>query len=504
MLVPKFKEFITETDIGRKDKPFTIAIVTVADSKDPKENTTAELITKACKKKGIKCIIVNTKSSIITSKDEDKGTLTVSNIDGKGAEHTFVGRDTVCIVRGGALEDEAGLSLISSFQNSQAFMVNTRASMLTCDNKLTTALLFEKFGIPTPRTAFISNENNIKTGLDMIGGKFPIILKTLTGTQGVGVIKIESYEGLVATVQAMWKLEAELLIQEYMPSKFDVRTFVVDNKIFASTKRVHSSYDFRSNTHRGAEAEPYILSDEEKELVLKAARLSRAYMVGVDHIIHNNKPYLLEINGSPGSGADYEGYQHKDYYSDSEPSGRIDGEKMMSNVVDWLTNRAHWDRQSLVECGWLETVELDEVGKVRVKFDTGNGSKACALHADKILEDGKIVKWKYDGKTYSKPRHGKSEVFRSNATNEPSEIRPTILMDLTFNGFTYKDVEIGLDQRPRSGSDLLVNRDLMRLMNISVNPNRTFVLSKRLRPVEKEGKQDKVGFEPDKEDNDEK
>ena len=498
MLVPKFKEFITETDIGRKGKPITIAIVTVADSKDPKENTTADLITKACKKKGIKCIIVNTKSSIITSKDEDKGTLTVSNFDGKGGEHTFVGRDTVCITRGGALEDEAGLSLISSFQNSQAFMLNTRAAMLTCDNKLTTALLFEKFGLPTPRTAFISNESNIKSGLDMIGGKFPIILKTLTGTQGVGVIKIDTYEALVATVQAMWKLEAELLIQEYMPSKFDVRTFIVDNKIFASTKRVHSSYDFRSNTHRGAEAEPYILNDEEKELVLKAARLSRAYMVGVDHIIHNNKPYLLEINGSPGSGADYEGYQHKDYYSDSEPAGRIDGEKMMSNVVDWLTNRAHWDRQSLVETGWLETMDLDEVGKVRVKFDTGNGSKACALHADKILDSGKIVKWKYDGKTYSKPRHGTSEVFRANADGEePSETRPTILLDMTFNGFTYKDVEVGLDQRPRSGSDLLVNRDLMRLMNISVNPNRTFVLSKRLRPVEKDGKQDKVGFEKD-------
>jgi hypothetical protein len=168
----------------------------------------------------------------------------------------------------------------------------------------------------------------------------------------------------------------------------------------------------------------------------------------------------------------------------------------MSNVIDHIQDRAHWDRQSLIECGWLETVELDEVGKVRVKFDTGNGSKACALHADKILEDGKIVKWKYDGKTYSKPRHGKSEVFRANADGEePSEVRPTILMDLTFNGFTYKDVEVGLDARPRSGSDLLVNRDLMRLMNISVNPNRTFVLSKRLKPVEKDGKEDKVGFE---------
>jgi ribosomal protein S6--L-glutamate ligase len=485
MQVPKFKEFITETDIKRRDKPITVAIITIADSKDPKENTTADLIQKACKKKGIKCIIVNTKSTIITAKDEEKNTITVYNYDGKNGEHTFVGRDTVCMVRGGALEDEAGLSLISSFQNSQAFMINTRAAMLTCDNKLTTSLLFEKFGLPTPRTAFVSNENNIKTALDKVGGKFPIILKTLTGTQGVGVIKIESYEGLVATLQAMWKLEAEVLIQEFMPSDFDVRTFVVDNKIFASTKRTHSSYDFRSNTHRGAEAEPYKLNDEEMEMVLKAARLSRAYMVGVDHIIFKNKPYLLEINGSPGSGADYEGYSYEDYYADAEPSGRIDGETMMSNVIDWIKERKHWDRQSLLECGWLETVDLDEVGKVRVKFDTGNGSKACALHADEILESkGKIVKWKYEGRTFTKPRFGKSEIYRANAQGEePSEVRPTVLMDITFNGATYKDIEVGLDSRPRSASDLLVNRDLMRMMNVSVNPNRTFVLSKRLRPI---------------------
>ena len=58
----------------------------------------------------------------------------------------------------------------------------------------------------------------------------------------------------------------------------------------------------------------------------------------------------------------------------AEPSGRIDGEKMMSYVIDWISDRAHWDRQSLVECGWLETMDIDEIGKVRVKFDTGNGS----------------------------------------------------------------------------------------------------------------------------------
>ena len=496
MQIQPFKNYLTEQDQDRKKKPITVAIITVASQNKKDDDSTVEFLEKACKKKGFKCIIVNTESTIITAKDEDKNTLTIYNYDGNKGEHTFVGRDTVCITRAGALNDEAGLSLISAFQNSQAFMLNTRAAMLTCDNKLSSALLFEKFGIPTPKTAYVSNEDNLKTALDKIGGKFPVILKTLTGTQGVGVIKVNDYEGLVATVQAMWKLNAEMLIQEYMKTDFDVRTFVVDNKIFASTKRTHSSYDFRSNTHRGAEAEPYKLSDEEIELVLKTARLSRAYMCGVDHIVYKNKPYILEVNGSPGSGADYEGYQYKDYYSDPEPSGRIDGEKMMSYVIDWISDRAHWDRQSLVECGWLETMDIDEIGKVRVKFDTGNGSAACALHADKIIESkGKIVKWEYDGKVYTKPKHGVSKVFRSNATNEPSEIRPTILMTLTFNGFTYPNIEVGLDQRPRSGSDLLVNRDLMRQMNVAVNPNRTFVLSKRLRPIEKEGKQDKVGFE---------
>ena len=55
-------------------------------------------------------------------------------------------------------------------------------------------------------------------------------------------------------------------------------------------------------------------------------------------------------------------------------AGRIDGETMMSYVIDWVQDRTHWDRQSLIECGWLETMEVGDLEKVRAKFDTGNGS----------------------------------------------------------------------------------------------------------------------------------
>lgn len=497
MQVKQFSDFLSEQTLDRENKPITIAVITKTNpnlkkrkvgGKESKE-LTVKLIDEACKALNLKCVVIETRHAIITGKDEEKNTLTVYNYDGKDNEHTFIGKDTVCITRAGSVEDESGLSIVSAFQNSGSFMCNTRNAMLTCNNKLTTALLFEKFGIPTPKTAFVSNEKNIDDALELIGGvdKFPVILKTLTGTQGIGVVKVESYDSLVSTIQALWKHNAELLIQEFMPSDFDIRTFVVDNKIFASTKRIQGSDDFRTNTHRGAEAVPYKLKDEEIEVILRASRASKAYLCGVDHIIHKGKPYVLEVNGSPGTGAEYEGYIYKDFYSDPETKGSIKGAQLVKNLMKWVSDRKNWDRQSIAEVGWLETIEVGDIGKMRAKMDTGNGAHACSMHAENIKVEGKKVTWKYNGKTYSAPKYGESKVFRANAEGDvPSEVRTTVKLDLTFNGFTYPDIEFGLDQRPRSGSDVLLNREVIRMFNASVNPNRTFVLSKRLQPIDKD------------------
>ena len=100
MLVPKFREFITEQDLSRKNKPITVAIITKSNpnvkkqkaGETPKKELTIGLIEKACKKKGFECVIINTKHAIITGKDEDKNTLTIYNYDGKDSEHTFIGK----------------------------------------------------------------------------------------------------------------------------------------------------------------------------------------------------------------------------------------------------------------------------------------------------------------------------------------------------------------------------------------------------------------------------
>jgi ribosomal protein S6--L-glutamate ligase len=493
MQVSKFKEFISE---AKKPKENNISIVVITKAspkvrqqktgiKKTKKEITVSFLQKSCEKRKIPFFIINTKHSIITDKDEEKNTLTIYNYDGDDNEHTFIGKDTVVITRAGAIEDEAGLSLISAFQNSGAFMLNTRSSMLTCDNKLTSALLFEKFNIPTPKTAFISNEKNIDSAIKIIGNKFPMIVKTLTGTQGIGVVKVDSYDSLVSVVQALFKHDAELLIQEYMPTDSDVRTFVVDNKIFACTRRVKKSGEFRSNVHRGAVAEPYKLSDEEIEIVLRTARASKAYLVGVDHIIFKDKIYVLEVNGSPGTGADYEGYHYEDYADTPNTTGPIKGKQLVDNVVDYVSNRNNWDRQSIIEIGYIETLELKSVGLVRAKLDTGNGSEVSALHAEEIeIKDGK-VSWKYDGKKHTSKLERKVKIFRANTDDQDGEERPVVKIDVTFNGFVYKDVEFGLDERIRSRNDVLLNRDMIRKFNASVNPNRQFVLSRRIKPIEK-------------------
>ena len=86
-------------------------------------------------------------------------------------------------VRAGVLQEEIGLALLGTLQNAGCMMINDRDGMLTCDNKMSAYTAFERNNINTPRTSLVNNEKSIIDAHDRIGGKFPVIIKTLTGTQ---------------------------------------------------------------------------------------------------------------------------------------------------------------------------------------------------------------------------------------------------------------------------------------------------------------------------------
>ena len=465
MKAPKFKEFITEK-VQRSDIQVAILTKIDADSKAVVSN----MILKECKKRNIPCHIINTSEAWVSKNDLEKGTLLVSNIDGEDTEIEFDLSKTICFTRAGVLEDETGLALLSTFENAGAFMINTRNGMLTCDNKMSAYISFERDNIPTPRTALISNEKGLIHAHEKLGGKYPVIMKTLTGTQGIGVSVVESEKSMVSVAQSLWKFGAALLLQEFLKFDFDIRTIVVDGRILASTKRISAKKDFRSNRHREATTEPYKLSDEERIVVLQAARSVGAYMVGVDHAIVNNQLYVLECNGSPGVGSEFALYntaKREDTYI-----GKTTTDNVIKELFDYLTQDVHRKYSFTREAGFHERVNIDGYGPVRAKLDTGNGTVASMFHVDKIDVSGKTVKWEKDGKKFTSKLQGESQATRMGDIDE----RPIVFVDLTFNNKFYTDVPIGLTTKD-SRSTFLVNRDLLTRFKVNVNPNRKFVLS---------------------------
>ena len=465
MKAPKFRDFISEK-VQRSEIQVAILTKVDADSK----NVVSKMIEAECQRRNIPCFIINTSEAWISKNDLEKGTLFVSNIDGEDKEAEFELSKTICFARAGVLEDETGLALLSTFENAGAFMINTRNGMLTCDNKMSAYIAFERDNIPTPRTAMISNEKSLMDAHKRIGGKYPVVMKTLTGTQGIGVSLIESEKSLVSVAQSLWKFNAALLIQEYMEFDFDIRTIVIDGRVLASTKRISAKKDFRSNKHREAKTEPYELSDDERKVVLDAARSTGAYMVGVDHAIVNGKYYVLECNGSPGIGSNFALYNTK--LRDRSHIGKTTPDSVVKGLFNYLTQDVHRKHSFTKEAGFHERIVIDGYGPVRAKFDTGNGTQASMFTVDKFDVSNKTVKWEKDGKKFTSKLEGYSEATRMDQVDR----RPIVMVDLTFNNKFYTDVPIGLTTKD-SRSTFLINRDLLTRFKVNVNPNRKFVLS---------------------------
>ena len=462
-----FKSFITEAK-EQKDK-ITVLILTASKSKKPEVVT--GMLMSSCEELGLPCYRVVTTEAWVSENDIEKATLSIKNYDGEEKDITVETASTVVFVRAGALSTEIGLALLGTLQNAGCMMINDRDGMLTCDNKMSSYTAFERNNITTPRTSLVNNEKSIVDAHKRIGGKFPVIIKTLTGTQGIGVSKVNDMESMMSVIQSLWKFNAPLIIQEFLKIKFDIRTIVLNGRVVASTKRIKPEKDFRSNRHMGATTEPYTLSDKEKEEVIAAARATGAYMCGVDHAIMphgmGEKIYILEVNGSPGLGSKFQNYDITQV-----PQVPIKDENIIKYVIEYLQSPLHRRFDFNQEAGYHETIEIEGYGPIRAKFDTGNGTKASMFIVDKLDVSGKTVKWERNGKKFTSKLQGISKPVHIDKIAE----RPIVYVNIKFNNMLYIDIPVGL-QTEDAASTFLINRDLLTRFKVSVNPNRKFVLS---------------------------
>ena len=460
-----FNELISEEK--KNDTPYRLVVIAERrmvkkakkNSDKPvvkKPSSTSSKLYNLAKERGCEVYSVKVNGAYIERSDE--GVITIHNQDDKkGFE---LDADTLVMVRGAVTAKDSYLDLISQIERYGFPVVNSRECIEVCADKFRTYLRLQEIGMNQPKTVLVPNEDpeTVDLAAERLDNDFPMVLKTLQGAKGVGVLLVETERSLQSTVSLVYKIDpnCDILLQEYIDMEYDVRVMINNKRIIGAMKRKKIIDDFRSNISQGAEAEEIELTDLEKEACLIAAKAVNGQWVGVDFIPADNRekdaPYILEVNQSPGT----------------QGISEAIGEEVCETIIDDYFDRNIW-KKSATECGVLESIEVDGE-TMTAKLDTGNSAKACALHADEYEIKGKVVHFTRDGKKYKKP------LIRELTLLKPPETRPVVMCELNFLNTIYEQ-EVSLDQRGKI--PFLANRDFMNRANLMINPSRKFLLTNK-------------------------
>jgi len=194
-----------------------------------------------------------------------------------------------------------GIAVVSHLEAMGVPIVNGSAAIRRARDKLLALQVIAASGIQVPRTVLARGPAQVDRALEIVGGP-PVVLKLLQGTQGVGVILAETRAAAVSTLDALWGLGQDVLIQEYVAESAgrDVRALVVGGRIVAAMRRQARSGEWRSNIHRGGAGTRVELDPSYVAAAMSAARVVGLDVAGVDLLEGSDGPRVTEVNASPG------------------------------------------------------------------------------------------------------------------------------------------------------------------------------------------------------------
>ena len=194
-----------------------------------------------------------------------------------------------------------GMAVVRQFEAMGVYCLNNAAPIGASRDKLLAHQVLSRHGLGMPTTAFAKSSHDTKGILDLVGGA-PVVVKLLESTQGKGVVLADNRKGASAIVDAFRGLNAHFLVQEFVKEAngSDLRCFVVDGKVVGAMMRTAADGDFRSNVHQGGSVSKVKLTSEERRASIKAAKILKLNVAGVDILRASTGPKILEVNSSPG------------------------------------------------------------------------------------------------------------------------------------------------------------------------------------------------------------
>lgn len=163
---------------------------------------------------------------------------------------------------------------------------NSRVTAVTND-KFRTHCFLRQHGLPTADTEQITAEGQLP---EM---PFPLVAKPADGHGGAGVCWAESADALRG-------MTPPYLVQEPMQTGWDLRVYILGNRIYKAVLRTSDS-DFRSNFSLGGKAELFTPDAEITALVQAVLDILPMDFAGIDFLRRQDGRYVIgEIEDAVG------------------------------------------------------------------------------------------------------------------------------------------------------------------------------------------------------------
>lgn len=205
------------------------------------------------------------------------------------------------IPRIGTTATSHGAAVIRQFEAMGVYTTMGSEPLLRARDKLSCLQILSAQNIGIPKTIVSNSFYATEELMEELGG-FPIIIKLINGTHGIGVILAENKKTGQSVLEAFYKGNQKVMLQEFIKEAdgADIRVLIVDDEIVGVMERQAAPGEFRSNLHRGGTSKVIKISEQEATIAKKSAKAMGLKIAGVDMLRSSRGPLILEVNASPG------------------------------------------------------------------------------------------------------------------------------------------------------------------------------------------------------------
>lgn len=206
------------------------------------------------------------------------------------------------IARTGAETQYFTLAVLRHFERQGVTMINAPDAIEAVADKLHTMQLLTSEGVAIPRTILAK----FPVDVDLIERElgFPVVVKTLKGTRGGGVLLCQDrgqFDDLASLLDGA-RPGADFIFQRYVRASHgrDVRILVVGGRAVAAMERRSRDGGFKSNVSLGGEALRFDPPADMVDLAVRVAAILRLDVAGVDILFDEHGYRICEANSAPG------------------------------------------------------------------------------------------------------------------------------------------------------------------------------------------------------------